>query len=285
MAGAGVTHLNAGAVNVVQGKLALLAGGSSSGTFDVATGTTLEFDSNFTLGEGATLAGTGTYAFASSPTPTLTLAGNATVATSLALAALNVDGPGDLTLQGNVTYGGGSLAGAGRVVVGNTGSLALGGAADKALTRRVDNSGTLTWSDGKIVLNGVTLNNLAGGVFSESAANSVVSGGGSPAVNNSGQFSKTSSSITIFAVPFNNLAGGNVDVAGGTLVLSAGGLNQSAITVAKGATARVSGSFAQAPGSTFDSQGNVAFEASTVTIDGNLFIDGELSFSTATASV
>jgi autotransporter-associated beta strand protein len=276
---------NAGAVNVVQGKLALLAGGSSSGTFDVATGTTLEFDSNFTLGEGATLAGTGTYAFASSPTPTLTLAGNATVATSLALAALNVDGPGDLTLQGNVTYGGGSLAGAGRVVVGNTGSLALGGAADKALTRRVDNSGTLTWSDGKIVLNGVTLNNLAGGVFSESAANSVVSGGGSPAVNNSGQFSKTSSSITIFAVPFNNLAGGNVDVAGGTLVLSAGGLNQSAITVAKGATARVSGSFAQAPGSTFDSQGNVAFEASTVTIDGNLFIDGELSFSTATASV
>jgi autotransporter-associated beta strand protein len=277
---------NAGAVNVAQGKLAILAGGSASGTFNVSTGATLEFDSNYTLGAGAVLTGAGTYAFGGSPTPTLTLAGNATVSSALNLAALNVDGPGDLSLQGNVTYGGGALAGAGKLVVGSAGSLALTGTADKSLTRRIDNSGTLTWSDGRIFLNDVTLNNLAGGVFSESAANSIMPGSGTNgAVNNSGQFSKTSSSITIFAVPFNNLAGGNVDVAGGTLVLSAGGMNQSAITVAKGATARLSGSFVQSPGSTFDSQGNVAFEASTVTIDGNLFIDGELSFSTATASV
>jgi autotransporter-associated beta strand protein len=132
----------------------------------------------------------------------------------------------------------------------------------------------------------VPINNLAGGVFTTSAANSIVFGSGTNgAVNNAGQFSKTSSSITIFAVPFNNQPSGVVDVTAGTLVLSGGGMNQGAITIEKGATGRLSGTFVQVPGSTFNSLGNVAFDAATITIDGQLMIDGDLSFSTATATI
>src|SRR5262249_14224422 len=45
----GVIFTNTGPVDVQAGSLRLAAGGSSSGTFSVASGTTLEFASNFSL--------------------------------------------------------------------------------------------------------------------------------------------------------------------------------------------------------------------------------------------
>jgi fibronectin-binding autotransporter adhesin len=163
------------------------------------------------------------------------------------------------------------------------------------LWRGFDNAGSFTWTGGSIAANGGKLvapdsgvfNNLAGAIFNVSSAgsfyNTINSSGN--AFNNAGDFSKTSSSITIFDVPFTNLPGGNVKVNDGTLVLSGGGVNQGTITVAKGATARFSSNFTHAAGSTLIAQGDVAFETAVFSLDGNLFIDGELSFNSASATI
>jgi autotransporter-associated beta strand protein len=276
---------NNGLTTVNQGTLAISGGGSASGTFNVAAGATLIFNSDYSLAAGARLDGAGTYTFSGSRT--LTLNGNTTVVSSLSLSGVTINGPGDLNVQGNINYAGGSVAGSGALAIAPTASMTLAGPADASFARRLDNNGTLSWTGGRVVLTDAPINNLAGAVFTTSAANSIVAGGAgtNAAVNNAGQFSKTSGSITIFAVPFNNQPTGTVDVLAGTLVLSGGGMNQGAITIEKGATGRLSGNFVQVPGSTFNSLGNVAFDAATITIDGNLMIDGDLSFSTATATI
>jgi fibronectin-binding autotransporter adhesin len=163
------------------------------------------------------------------------------------------------------------------------------------LWRGFNNGGSFTWSGGAIAGNGGKLiapdsgvfNNLAGAVFNVSAAGSFfnVIGSSGNAFINAGDFSKTSSTITIFDVPFTNLPGGSVKVNDGTLVLSGGGMNQGTITVSKGATARFAANFTHAAGSTLIAQGDVAFDTAVFNLDGNLFIDGELSFSSASATI
>ena len=142
----------------------------------------------------------------------------------------------------------------------------------------IDNAGTAGWSDGQVQFNGGTLNNLAGGVFTATAANSFFNAGGTNAFTNAGAFVKNSSSISIVGVPFTNQASGTVNVNDGTLVFGAGGTNQGAVTIASGATVRFGGNFTHAAGSTLTGVGNVDFNTTTVSLDGNLFIDGELSF-------
>jgi len=195
---------------------------------------------------------------------------------------------GTLTGSGNfstptLNWTGGTMSGSGKTTV--TSALTIGGAAAKTLSRTIDHSGSATWTDGQILMNGGAFNNLAGGVFNVSAANSFFNSGGTNAINNAGAISKTSSSVTIFAVPFNNQAGGTVTVNDGTLVLSAGGVNSGSIEIAAGATARFGGNYAQAAGSSLISHGNVDFNAATISLDGNVTIDGDLSFNSAAATV
>eukprot|EP01041_Mallomonas_annulata_P034066 gene34066-56778_t len=62
---------NAGTVDVKGGIFSLDQGGSSTGLFDLAAGSTLKFNSNFTLGAGSSFSSTGLLELASG---TLTLA-------------------------------------------------------------------------------------------------------------------------------------------------------------------------------------------------------------------
>jgi hypothetical protein len=215
---------NNGAVSVTQGTLTLAGGGTSAGTVNVAAGTTLSINANYSLGAGAALRGAGTYSFTGNPTLTLT-GGVVTDAAPLPLATFSVAGPGTLNIESGLTLTGATFASlGGSLVVTPTGSLTFSKPGDKSLGRTVDSAGNISWTDGRILLSDVGLNNTAGGLFNASAANAVQAAGGTNAAfNNAGAFSKTSSSITIFAVPFNNQPTGTLQVFGGSVKQLAGG--------------------------------------------------------------
>jgi hypothetical protein len=272
----GTTFTNAGTAEAVGGNLTVAAGNFvNNGTMRVTAGT-LTFNSavNFTPGAGSslTIAG-GTMQFNNNP-----------LLPTFDLSVGTLTGSGTMTASA-LSWTAGTMAGTGKTVVPAAGTLVIGGAATKTLSRRFDNAGTASWTDGQVSLTGGTFNNLAGGVFNASAANTFFAAGGTNAFVNSGAFSKTSSSVTIFGVPFVNLAGGQVFVNDGTLVFAGGGSNIGSIEVAAGATARFSGNYVHAAGSSLVSHGNLDFNASTVSLDGNLTIDGELAFNSATATV
>jgi autotransporter-associated beta strand protein len=163
--------------------------------------------------------------------------------------------------------------------------MTIAGTGSKTLSRTIDNSGTTSWTDGQILTSGGTFNNLAGGVFSVTAANSFFNSGGTNLFSNTGAFAKNSPSVTVFGIPFTNQAAGVVNVNDGTLALLGGGTNFGTINIAAGATARFGGTFTHAAGSTLMGAGNVDFNTPGITLNGNLIIDGELTFNSASATV
>ena len=241
---------------------------STSGTLSVGSGVALTNSATSSV-----IINGGTLSFGSAATaPSLdlsigTLAGSGTFATPI------------------FNWSGGGMSGNGHTVVGATSALNLSGAGNKQLQRVIDNSGTATWSDGQIQMSGGTFNNLAGGALVITANNSVISQGGTNAVTNAGTVAKNSSSIAVVGVPFTNQAAGVVNINDGTLAFSGGGTNFGTINIAAGATAGFGGNFTHAAGSTLSGAGNINFNTTTVSLDGNLFIDGELAFNSATATV
>jgi hypothetical protein len=209
---------------------------------------------------------------------------SAATSPSLDLSVGTLAGSGNFSTP-TFNWTGGTMSGNGRTVVASGAVLNISGTGAKSLSRTIDNSGTTSWTDGQVLLSSGTFNNLANGVFTVTAANSFFNSGGANLFSNTGALAKNSSSVTIFGVPFTNQAAGVVNVNDGTLVLSGGGTNFGTINIAAGATARFGGNFTHAAGSTLMGAGNIDFNTTTVTLNGNLIIDGELSFNSASATV
>ena len=87
-------------------------------------------------------------------------------------------------------------------------------------------------------------------------------------------------------MPFNNQVGGTVFVNDGTLVFAGGGSQPRHDSSRGGGDGAVQRELrARGGGHALISQGNLDFNTSTVSLDGNLTIDGELTFNSATATV
>src|SRR5262249_13816238 len=158
-----------GTVSVEGGALSVTASGSSSGAFTLVGGN-LQLNGTSiicTLQNGASITGAG--AVQVNTFNTLSIAGgpggsNATVQ-NLNLAGGAIIGAGNLTVTGRLAWASGTTQGPGRFVIGPTGTLAINGTF-LTLNRGVDNSGTATLAPGSsVTLNGVTWNNLPGGVL------------------------------------------------------------------------------------------------------------------------
>jgi hypothetical protein len=197
--------------------------------------------------------------------------GEAIVPTSLALSGGILTGTDTITAGGPFTWTGGSMSGKGTTLIPAGGTLNLSGPSPKLLdTRTLENGGTTIWSGGDIFLNNqATFKNLAGGIFSVQADQTMGSNSLLPGIfSNEGSFEKSAGSgTTTIATLFNNH--GRVDVRTGVLRLSGGGAGGGIFSVAGGATLDFTGGIHNLAGGTVE-----ALNGSLVQLSGGSIVGG-----------
>lgn len=158
--GASYTFNNSGTVDVQQGTLQLLGGGSHSGDFAGAAGAALQFAGNHTFAAGADISGG----------VNVTLAGTVEIAESVTwsttgVTTLNgtVTGAGNWDVSGPWSWTGGTMEGTGTTTLAN-GSIS--GAGTKTINdRTLRSAGNIEWSEGNITTTGSNVNLIVNGGF------------------------------------------------------------------------------------------------------------------------
>lgn len=255
---------NAGTVDVQTGELKLSGGGTHTGNFDLAPGTTLSFGfeggrtqtldaSSRVIGAGSTLSVTGL------------LNANGTIAvehyvqssgsfiatnnysfTSLTHSGGVLGGSGDITVTGNASLGNGTQIGAATTHLQGAGDLSSAFALDAGRVLHNAANASLTWTAGALNLDSSTVTGSGtlrnDGLFvasGDGAALMMQSGrfGESGNFINTGTFRKAGSSaghVSEIRTRFQN--SGTVDVQSGTLSLTAGGTHTGVFNLAAGTT-------------------------------------------------
>jgi len=248
---------NSGTINVLTGTLSLEGGGTSSGDFFVANGSTLQF-------------GGGTHNLNSvdfgSSSGRLSIRGSARVNTTgnlnfdsdvvLGSGTLNINGPANFsnyaqtstssTLEGNATIAvsgltqlnGGTLGGTGTFFA--NGGAQLGGASLGGFggTRVLELHGNSTWDSGFTINNINTLRNSADSILSITGD---FNNSGSGTIDNQGILTKVAGlGVTRIDPRLNN--SGTTKIESGQLRLSSEFTNQGTVTVSEHAVFHVSNS-------------------------------------------
>ncbi len=238
-----VAFNNSGTVVARAGTL-LPAGGTSTGTFDIAAGATLEFRNGDSTLAGATTGGAGRLVISSDDVgadATVTIDGGTHTA-RLLLSGSVLTGA-DHAFQASADWTGGSIVGAARTDF--LGDVSIAGNATKTLWlgRTVALHGTTTWSGNAAAggntirfWNGGTLHNV--GTFDDANAFDATMRqftGGPHAFDNAGTYNKSTDTVTTveLGVAFNNT--GKVDVQAGTLQVRSATTNGGMVRVAAGA--------------------------------------------------
>ena len=152
----------------------------------------------------------------------MTLSGDVTV-TGFSQVNGTIDGTGDLTITGSMSWTGGTQDGSGETIIAPGATATLVGN-QKNLLRDLTNQGTLNWAAAGVSQpTGVTLTNAATGVFNIQLATARGWGGPNSGTvfDNQGTVSHTSDQLAILYHVFNN--SGTVDVTDGTLWFRGGG--------------------------------------------------------------
>jgi hypothetical protein len=239
----GVAFNNTGTVNLDAGTFRP-AGGTSSGSFNIAAGATLDFRNGNNVLNNVTTSGAGTLQTSTDNVGAdgvLTLNGG-THTTRVLLSGSTLAGS-DHSFQGPATWTGGAIFGAASTTF--TGGLAITGAGLKVIVggRSLNLHGTTTWSgntaDNNNAIrfwNGATINNH--GTFDD--ANAFASFvehnvGGPHSFNNIGTYNKLSDTLTTvdLGVAFDNT--GTLNVAAGTFQIVSAHTNRGLVNVAAGA--------------------------------------------------
>ena len=238
----GVAFNNTGTVNVNAGTLRP-TGGTSSGTFNIASGATLDFRNGNNTLNNVTTSGAGTFQISSDNVgaDAVVTVNGGTHTTPFVLSGSTLAGTSH-TFQGLATWSGGTISGDASTSFSN--DVTISGAATKTIHggRVVNLQQTTTWSGNTAnnnnaiqFWNGGTLNNS--GTFNDANAfDSFIehSVGGPHNFNNTGTYNKQSNTITTtdLGVAFNNT--GTVNVNAGTLRLG-GGTSNGTFNIAAGA--------------------------------------------------
>ncbi|RBP11158.1 hypothetical protein DFR50_11744, partial [Roseiarcus fermentans] len=298
----GVAFTNSGAVSVQAGTLRFDGGGTSSaaGSFAVASGATLDFNSGaFTIaagpfsGAGEVQVSGATVTIAATPTfggllevdsGTLALGANAATAGSFAQTGGTISGTNKLTISGAATFSGYNYD-----VETGTGTTLLQGATTVSSAyialdggRVLENAGTLTvnaasgygnfylgYNPNGTTVGGGTIKNDAGATFNFQSASYVYSNTGTTAFINAGALKQTvMTGTTDVAVAFTNT--GTVSVQTGTLEFDGGGSSSaSAFTVASGATLDFGGGTFAISGGTVNGAGALGVSGGTLALGAN----------------
>jgi phage baseplate assembly protein gpV len=317
------TFDNDGETWVSSGELDLQGGDGtqeSTGVFSTSSGAVLAFTSgDFDLSVSSSVVGAGTVRVSAGsvtvagtfdPTHaevsggTLTLNADATPH-NVSLSSGTLDGSGTLTVDGSLSWAGGSMGGSGTTVIGSTGTLSIDpgnfGSVNLGMDlagRVLDNQGTATWSSGFIQAGANSLLQNSGTFDAQSETGYYCACNGLPAIHNTtGTFQKTASTgITAIYATFDN--DGETSVSSGELDLQGGDGTQESTGVfstSSGAILRfASGDYDLASGASLDGVrigahvtiadgANVHASGANVltgTLDGSgtLTVDGSLSW-------
>jgi RHS repeat-associated protein len=199
----------------------------------------------------------------------------------------SLSGAGEVTITGALAWTGGTMSGAGRTIVANTGTLSLTGSSARYLNRVLGNEGTATWTDGVLVMNGGTFDNLGTLTANNSSDSGAYGSGGVNAFNNVGTFTKQGTGLTTFwqyntTVAFHN--SGTVEVQAGTLGLDGGGTQSGAFTVAGPATLRLDRTHAFNAAASVTGGGRLTVVGGAATFEGSFNSGMALAINGGTAS-
>jgi hypothetical protein len=244
-----ISLINSGTVSAGAGTVSLTGGGTSVGLISVASGSTLQFGSNFVFGDGAEFGGSGLTQFNDGTTTSLSgkITNNANILlnstgdfTDLVLTGnVTLSGTGTLTLQNaDRILGTGTFTNAGNIIRGETGASGsfgndqigivnlAGGLIDAnvpGLTLNLDpanspgltNQGVMQASNGGILF----LNGAGGGAFANSGTIQALSGGSieiTGRLTSSGTLDLGENSLSIRGGSYTQTAG-TFRLAGGTV--------------------------------------------------------------------
>ncbi|MDX2116970.1 MAG: hypothetical protein SFY96_02180 [Planctomycetota bacterium] len=190
-----------GTVYVDQGAFNIKNGGSSSGTFVLAAGTTLNLApvsglaTGYTFTNGSEVSGAGKLVLPSgSP---IALAG-AVKWGNTDLSGQTISGTGDLSISGVSNWTAGSLNAAGELTILPGATLNVYGSSH-TLAQHLINRGTINWTGGPIAINNAELLNDVGGVFNMTLADSIIGAGGTPVLRNLGTIVKSGAGTVALA--------------------------------------------------------------------------------------
>jgi hypothetical protein len=257
---------NAGSVLVQSGTIALNGGGTNTASFDVAAGTTLQFNGNtYNWNTGTTVGGNGRVLLSST-----TLGVNADVAIpatmSFDMAGGILTGTAKLTTGGPLNWTAGTMQSAG--ITECNGALNISGASAKGLQlqRVVNNNATATQSGANLGISSLGVINNPG-TWDLAGDTSIVWGvGTAPAFNNTGTLKKSAGAGTSgMQLPFNN--DGIVLVQTGTLNTTWGGTSTGSFNLSGTTLQFGGGTFAFNTGTTFTGTGNILLSSSTLNVN------------------
>jgi len=302
--GGGVFLNNTGTVNVNSGTLQLTGGGTSTGTWNVAGGSMLNFANSHTLNAGTSVGGLGIVRFSAGTTNfnagSYAVAGttqinggtanfNAAASTQLLeFSSGTLGGTGTVTVNGLTTFTGGTMTGAGITQANGGVSFSGTGNMDISTSRTLSLGAASTWSSGTIrvglsgvldIPSGVTLTNSFDGTLTNNL-------GGVATINNAGSFTKSAgagtTSIGAAGVgSFNN--SGTVNVNSGTLSFGFGGTHTGTFNVGAGNTLRLAGgTHVLNTGADYNGAGTIEIAGATVTANAPATMDPTVTFSSGT---
>ena len=282
-----VAFINTGTVDLQAGTLDFLGGGTSSGTFTTAGGTSLRFGAGtFAFDATSSISGTGQIFFVGGTTvinggftnlaPGVTVLSAGTVefngttsVNSLFVSGGIFGGTGLVSIDGAIDWSAGTMTGTGTTKVLSSGTLTLSGSAKTLIGGRIlDNAGTGIWTGGDIDAgDGSAVINQSGGTFTITASVALnhSQGGAVPTFTSSGIVDvQPSSGVVVFQSTFNNNS--SITVTKGTLSLTGGGAGAGSFTVPTGATLLFGGGAHTL--ATLTNDGTVDVQAGTAKVTG-----------------
>jgi hypothetical protein len=267
-----VAFNNSGLVDVQAGTFQLNFGGTSSGTFQIASGASVLASNTYALTDGSALTGAGTFTLSAG---TLTATGNIS-ATHLSITGGAL--AGTAIFSGALTWNGGNWNGGGTTTMASGATLTVSSGNDHDFDNHaIVNNGTVNWTGGQIRTgDGGSITNH--GNWNDSASTNFVyiNGGTVPVFTNAsdGAFTKSLGGTTLFSGNFIFNNDGAVTVGAGTLQLNGGGTNSATgnFTTAAGATTLFSNNYTISNGSALGGLGTYQVSGGTFTVDGNVAV-------------
>ncbi len=189
----GSTFTNSGTLNVNTGIFNNSATFTNTGTMNIPAVSTFSNNGTLNLNTGTVFNATGTIQM--NGTENINVALNLDPAVILSKTNGNTAGTGLTTINGGMSWTGGTLGSPFTVAAGAT--LNVSTTTTKNLNNTLTNAGTIAWSGGSLTLNNGTLANS--GTLNNSFDGTLSSSGGTNVFTNSGTFSKTGGTgITYF---------------------------------------------------------------------------------------
>ena len=276
----GLPFVHDGIVLVQTGTLNVNQGGSSTGSFDTAAGTTLQFGGGtFNVNAGTTFTGSGDVLL-SSTTLSINAAIGIPATVPFDMTGGILTGTGTLTTAGPLNFSGGTMQSSG--VTTCNGPLNISGAAAKGIqtARTINNNATANFMAGSsnlIVSSSTVINNV--GTWDFQGDGSVVWGvSGAPSFDNTGTVKKSGGTGTSnMQVPFVN--DGIVLVQTGTLNVNQGGSSTGSFDVASGTTLQWGGgTFNWNAGTTFTGLGRTLLSAAGINVNAAIGTPATMTF-------